>query len=147
MNNEAILLSIQPRFAKKILAGEKKVELRRMRPRVQGGDLVIIYASSPVMAVIGSFIVDHVVAKRPRDLWPIVKESACISREEFETYYEGCTVGVGIFISKARPTGTPLRLEKIRQIWPDFHPPQGYRYLKSMSGRQGIFVSVLRKKE
>ena len=145
MNNEAILLSIQPKYAKKILAGEKKVELRRIRPRIQEGDLVIIYASSPVMAVIGSFIVDHVITKHPRDLWHIVKESACISQEEFETYYEGCKVGIGIFISKVRPAGIPLKLEEIREIWPDFHPPQGYRYLAPIGGRVNIFLPILKK--
>ena len=144
MNKNAILLSIRPKYAGKILTGEKKVELRRICPRVQQGDLVIIYASSPLMAVTGSFVVDRVVTKHPEELWPIVRQSACISQKEFDTYYKGSTLGVGIFVSKVRSTNTPLRLAQIRKLWPDFHPPQGFRYLTQTTGRLNIFLSILK---
>ncbi len=146
MQKNAILLSIQPRYAKKIFEGEKKVELRRIRPNVRNGDLVIIYASSPVMAVMGSFSVDHVMMKRPRDLWPFVEQKACVSREEFDSYYKGSRLAVGIFFSDARTVDNPLRLQEIREMWPDFHPPQGYRYLASMNSGADIFLSVMKWK-
>jgi predicted transcriptional regulator len=143
MPENAILLSVQPRYAKKIFEGKKKVELRRIRPNVQHGDLVIIYASSPVMAVMGSFSVDHVMMKHPRDLWPFVEQKACISREEFNRYYRGSRFGVAIFLSDARPVNKPLRLEEIREAWPNFRPPQGFRYLASMDQKSEIFVSAI----
>jgi predicted transcriptional regulator len=144
MPKNAILLSVQPRYAKKIFEGRKKVELRRIRPNVQHGDLVIIYASSPVMAVMGSFSVDHVMMKRPKELWPFVEHKACVSREEFDRYYRGSTLGVAIFFLDARTVNKPLRLEEIREIWPDFHPPQGYRYLASMNCNVDIFLSAMK---
>lgn len=143
MKGNAILLSVQPKYVEKIFAGEKKVELRRICPRVQRGDLVIIYASSPVMAVLGSFMVDHVVTKHPRELWPVVEHFACISRKEFDMYYRGSRFGVAIFFSKARPINEPLRLGEIRKRWPEFHPPQGYRYLASMDNQVNIFLSAV----
>jgi len=144
MAKNAILLSVQPRYAKKIFEGKKKVELRRIRPNVQHGDLVIIYASSPVMAVSGSFSVDHVMMKRPKELWPFVEHKACVSREEFDRYYRGSRLGVAIFFSDARTVDKPLRLEEIREIWPDFRPPQGYRYLASMNCNVDIFLSAMK---
>ena len=62
MIGNALLLSIHPEYAEKIFDGTKRVELRRVRPRLQNGDLVIVYVSSPVKAVCGAFRVDNVVA-------------------------------------------------------------------------------------
>ncbi|WP_237302536.1 ASCH domain-containing protein [Streptomyces sp. S063] len=47
----ALLLSLHPRFATAILNGEKTVELRRQRVAVPPGTPVIIYATSPTMAL------------------------------------------------------------------------------------------------
>lgn len=144
MKGNPILLSVQPKFVEKIFTGEKKVELRRIRPRVQKGDLVIIYASAPVMAVFGSFKVDHVVTRHPSQLWPVVEHSACVSRKEFDTYYRGSRLAVAIFFSKARPVNEPLKLGEIRERWPEFRPPQGYRYLASMDDQVNTFLSAIK---
>src|SRR5438552_3893096 len=39
----ALLLSIRPKHAEKIFDGIKTVELRRIRPRLQRGDLVLVF--------------------------------------------------------------------------------------------------------
>lgn len=52
--DHALFVSVKPRFAEKILAGEKSVELRRVRPSVTPGTLVIFYASSPTREVVGT---------------------------------------------------------------------------------------------
>ena len=46
-------MSLRPRFAYAILSGAKTVELRRMRVSATPGTTIIIYASSPVMSVVG----------------------------------------------------------------------------------------------
>lgn len=132
MIEDAIFLSIKPRYAEEILAGRKTVELRRVCPRVSDGSLVVLYGSSPTKAVLGTFWVDRVVSTSPEDLWPLVEDSAGISREEFDAYYDGARQGVGIFIRSAQAAHTPYQLHELRLEWPDFHPPQAYRYLKSM---------------
>jgi predicted transcriptional regulator len=48
-----LLLSLRPRFAQAILDGTKTVELRRTRVSAPPGTLLVLYASSPVMAVVG----------------------------------------------------------------------------------------------
>lgn len=129
MRKSALLLSIRPRHAEKILDGTKTVELRRVLPRIRKGDLVLIYASSPVKALIGTFKVDKVVTDRPRQLWDIVQDKAGITRKEFNAYYAGASEGYGIFFSDVLSLHKPLNLETLRQEWPSFHPPQGYCYL------------------
>ncbi len=133
MTKNTILLSIQPKHVGKILAGKKKVELRRRRPRIQTGDYVIIYASFPVMAISGFFIVERVITGPPKELWPSVKHFACVTRKEFDRYYEGSRFGVAIYFSEVQTFNDPLKLSDIREFWPEFNPPQGYRYFSSLN--------------
>ena len=135
---------MRPRYAQDILSGKKKVELRRVRPRVQRGDLVVIYASSPVMAVLGIGFVSSVVTRAPGDLWPMVEHGACISREEFDAYFRGSKLSVALFLSGTRPLRKPLGLGEIREVWPEFRPPQGYRYLASMKHGADSFLNRIR---
>lgn len=68
----------------------------------------------------------------PEELWDVVGESAGVSREEFDAYYDGAKQGVGIFVKSVHPVDEPFGLADLRRHWPEFHPPQGYRYLRSM---------------
>ncbi|WP_416671339.1 ASCH domain-containing protein [Egbenema bharatensis] len=129
MSGRILLLSIRPEYADKIFRGIKKVELRRTRPRLCGGDLVIVYASSPRKALIGVFEVQRVIQKPLEDLWEEVQEKAGISYQDFCSYYEGVSIGCGIFLSKACYFHEPVNLERLRQEWDNFRPPQSYRYL------------------
>lgn len=60
-----LLPSIPPRFTDSILDGTKTIELRRTRPRVAPGDPVLIYACSPVKAIVGSFVVEELIQAYP----------------------------------------------------------------------------------
>ncbi|MEH2144540.1 ASCH domain-containing protein [Nostoc sp.] len=130
MSSRVLLLSVRPKYAEKIFEGLKEVELRRIRPRIQEGDLVIVYASSPKKALIGAFEVHKVVQKPLEDLWDEVSEKAAISYSEFCLYYRGLSVGCGIFFEKTYNFPRPVQLEILRQEWNNFRPPQSYRYLK-----------------
>ncbi|WP_045056246.1 ASCH domain-containing protein [Aliterella atlantica] len=130
MANTIILLSIKPEYANKIFDGMKVVELRRIRPKLEEGDLVIVYASSPKKALIGAFEVEKVVQKPLLELWKEVKEIAGISYKEFRSYYKGLSVGCGIYLNKTHHFSQPIELERLRQEWNNFQPPQSYRYLK-----------------
>lgn len=129
MSCNFILFSIRPRYANKILQGNKTVELRRNCPRAKKDDLVLIYASSPMKALIGAFKVDRIVEKPPQDLWHIVKQYAAISRKEFDAYYTGAPVGFGIFFNEVHGFREPVKLQRLREWWSSFHPPQRYCYL------------------
>lgn len=129
MQRNVLLLSIRPEYAEKIFDGTKKIELRRVRPRLDQGDLVIVYASSPKKALLGSFEVEHVIEKLVINLWNDVKKEAGINLKDFFNYYEGKSVGFGIRLKNIQNFHPPVELERIRQEWSDFRPPQGYRYL------------------
>ncbi len=131
MTNKILLLSIRPEHAENIFAGIKKVELRRMRPKVEKGDWVWVYVSTPVQSLLGAFQVDRVVSDTPRRLWKLVQQEASITRCQFDDYYEGAETGHGIFLAKIKKLATPIHLAVLRTVWKEFHPPQSFRYLTS----------------
>ncbi len=129
MQNCVLLLSVRPEYAQKIFGGTKTVELRRILPRIAKGDLVLVYVSSPVKAVMGAFTVDQVIDQRPEALWRMVEGKAGLTRREFKAYFSGASRGCGIFFTDVLSLQKPVTLQSLRERWPAFQPPQGYCYL------------------
>ena len=127
----ALLMSVRPKYAEKILQGMKTVELRRMRPSVSRGDLLLLYVSSPVKEVKGMSVIDRVTSSRPDKLWKQIRHKASITKDEFDSYFEGAEVAVAIHFSYVKRFALPVALPSLREFWPGFRPPQSYRYLTS----------------
>lgn len=129
MPDNPILLSVRPQYAEKIFEGSKTVELRRVRPKyINKGTLVLIYVSSPVKSLSGAFKIDRIVEKTPSKLWGMVHKKAGVTRKEFNAYYKGVSIGIGIFFSEFFPLSKPIELQDLKQKTSAFHPPQGFRY-------------------
>jgi predicted transcriptional regulator len=126
-----LFISVKPEFAKKIIAREKKIELRKVKPRVKIGDYVIIYASSPVKSVIGFGMVQQIIETSPKQMWEKHSSILGIDKSQFDEYYEGKERAIGIKIRKIQQI-TPIPLEDLRNITPNFQPPQIYRYVSDM---------------
>lgn len=130
MYSNGIFLSIRPKYANKIFEGTKTVELRRVRPKhIKKGSLVLIYVSSPVKSLAGAFMIDEVIEQPIKELWKSVSSKAGVTHEEFNSYYDGVSKGIGIFFSEVYPLNEPIELKKLREEMVGFHPPQGFRYV------------------
>ncbi len=129
MPTNALLLSIQSKYAEKIFSGKKRVELRRVRPRLERGDVVFVYVPSPQKALVGAFEVKRVIEGIPQHFWTDVKQDAGMTLEEFQKYYAGRSLGFAIFLSKTWTFSRPVNLDSLKRMWPEFQAPQGYRYL------------------
>ena len=133
MNGSALLLSIKPRYADAIFTRQKRVELRRVRPRVGPGDLVLVYVSSPRCALEGAFLVERVLKAAPSALWKHVSSQAGLSRDEFEGYFGTREMAYAIVIQKVWRLA-PVTLSTMRRA--QIRPPQSYQYLdKSTAAR------------
>lgn len=135
----SLLVSIKPKYSAQILGGSKQIELRRTRPRVSQGELVLIYESSPTMALVGYAIVGAIISATPKSLWPRVREWAGITRIEFESYFDGAMHGFGIKLIDVGSLRKPVHLNELRKQWKGFHPPQTYKYLSKYQ-TQEIFT-------
>lgn len=127
--NHALLLSIRPQYVASIFARTKRVELRRVRPRLQAGDLVIVYESEATKGIVGAFTVKGVTEAKPENIWRKHKDEAGVSKKEFDAYFSGVDVGYGIQIGAAWQLDSPILLSTLRQRRTGFRPPQSYHYL------------------
>jgi len=125
--NKALLLSIKPRFADAIFEGTKTFELRKVRPKLVAGDLVLVYVTTPRCRLEGAFKVGAVLEMPPEKLWLRVSGKCGVTRAEFMTYYSEKSTAFAIGVAEAWQLETAVGLNKLRTE--EIVPPQGYRYL------------------
>ena len=127
-SNHALLLSIRPRFADSIFTGTKTVELRRVKPRLEAGDLVVVYASGATKGIVGAFEVAGVTAATPGSLWRRYNGGSGLSKGEFDAYFVGASVGYAVQVGKYWRLAEPIPLKTLRKRHAGFRPPQSYHY-------------------
>lgn len=109
--------------------GRKTIEIRRQRPDVKPGTLGLIYSSSPIQAVVGSFRVDEILTGTLEGLWLMAQGDAYISRENFDSYFADAELGHALKVSCAQRLPNPIELSRLRVIWPGCNPPRSFGYL------------------
>jgi predicted transcriptional regulator len=127
-HERALLLSVRPRFAESITTGAKSAEVRRRRLGVDPGTPVIIYATMPIAAVVGTARVAAISPGRPSDLWSRYHQQMDMSREEFDNYLKGVSIGYVLTIIDPQRLKMPLALSYLRAS-ADFQPPRSFQYL------------------
>jgi predicted transcriptional regulator len=126
-----ILVSIQPRYASKILDGRKTVELRRRFPDPGAmGALALIYSSSPVCAIVGFARIKQVARLPLSKIWKEFGAAACISKNEFKAYFKGLQSGYVISFENVQPLTPCVAAEELERRF-GIVPPQSYRYVGS----------------
>lgn len=105
------MLSIYPEYVEKILNGSKRFEFRRRLPcALFGGTRVVIYATAPISAVVGEFLIGEHLALPPSQLWAVSSEFAGIDRDKFDTYFDGVDVAHALSIVSPTRYDQPRRL-------------------------------------
>ena len=109
------MISIKPRFASSILAGQKTVELRRRFMNLPNGSKLWIYSTLPVGAMVAVATLHETIRDIPAELWMKYNDRIGIPRYEFDAYFEGCELGVALELCDVKKI-TPIKLDKIREI-------------------------------
>lgn len=139
---KAVLISIRPDWVEKILSGEKTLEVRKTRPKLEAPFKVYIYCTNSGVAmgmrgkhgkVIGEFACDNIATynydycPHPEigmdydcgDSWWEIDdedlESACLSEKEFRYYAFGRKEMYGWHISNLEIYDTPKELPQFRK--------------------------------
>lgn len=123
-----LLLSLRPRFANAILAGTKTIEIRRRPVNAASGTPVILYASSPLRAVVGTARLASVDTHDPDTAWHRYRRTFGLSRDEYDAYLDGVTSVYLLRLQRVNRLNEPLPLQDLRQDAP-FQPPQSFRYI------------------
>ena len=126
-----MLLSIKPKFAEEILAGAKRFELR-VSPGIPPGARIILYASSPVKAIVGEFTAGRVVVGSYEDLVMAVTAipSHGLSDEDFSYIRNRKKTPAAIEVLNPVRYCRSIPLNELRRVGLK-NPPRSYIYLKS----------------
>ena len=122
-----ILISVKPAFANLIVAGVKKVELRRSFPITAEGKKSYIYSSSPTKAVIGECYISKVEKLPINEIWKRYSEDSMIGWSDFKSYFSGKEYGFAISFKKHKryEKSMALRSNKFSMA----RPPQSFCYM------------------
>ena len=120
-----VLMSIKPKFSKKILDGTKIFELRKkiFKEKIEK---VIIYESSPTKKVVGEFIIDKIISDTPQNIYLNYKEYLGIAEKEYFEYFKDTNIAHAIKIKKVIKYDKELTLEDFNII----KAPQSYQYIE-----------------
>ncbi|WP_332604742.1 hypothetical protein [Acinetobacter sp. ESBL14] len=122
----AVLLSIKPKFADAIFAGEKKYEFRKAIFKDKSIKVIYVYASAPISKVVGTLYVDEILARQPTLLWEATSEDAGISEDYFYEYFANRKLGYALKVERAKLFDEPKLLQDMFGI---SHPPQSFCYV------------------
>lgn len=102
---KSILISINPKWCEKIASGEKTIEVRKTRPRLETPFKCYIYRTKGTVLhlinnkwtnmsvggkVIGEFVCDNIVELAPINRAPDnLEDLACLTREQIVEYIKG----------------------------------------------------------
>lgn len=131
--SRTLVMSLRPVFAEMMVRGEKTVEFRRRFSRGHAGAKVLFYVSNPVRALMLCARISHVDLIETEELWRTYRDRGGISRETFAEYFAGVDEGYALSLENVQPLKTPVSLQRLRNAWPAFHPPQAFQVLTADS--------------
>lgn len=122
-----LLLSLYPKYSKKVKDGEKKYEFRKkINKFVKPGTLVAIWETRPKSEINCIFEIGIVDKGATTDLWEKYGKLSGITKEYFDTYFKGKGYGYAIEIKELWVLDSPIKMSMIREQLPSFNPPQSY---------------------
>jgi predicted transcriptional regulator len=129
-SNDLLIVSVKPEYAKKILNGEKTIELRKCAPkRVGENDYILIYVTAPVKELWGIYKIENIIKENPNDLWKNHGKQTGLKKHEFYDYFKDNVKAFGIQLQQVgNPLISPIKLDSLRSLIPGFTPPQTYSY-------------------
>lgn len=153
--SRAVLISIRPKWCEKIADGEKTIEVRKTRPKLETPFRCYIYRTKGIVphiingkwvkievggTVVGEFVCDKIYELAPLNHAPDdVEQMACLTREEIVQYLRG--VGYGWHISNLRIYDHPRDLWEFTVLRktkyglapvPITRPPQSWKYVEEL---------------
>lgn len=123
-----VLISVHPFFAAEIAAGRKRVEFRR-RWANKPTDVLVVYATAPIKAIVAVVEVAEVRRDSNAQLWEICKSfGGAITRTRLREYMHDLDQGVALLLGRLFVPKIEIRPQVA--FGGNFVPPQSYRYLQ-----------------
>ena len=121
-----VLLSVNPKYAAKIVDGEKKYEFRRRIFKRKDIEQIYIYSTSPVSKITGVITIKEILEGSTEEIWEKCSSYSGITEEEFFCYFEDKEKAFAIEIEDVKVFTEPV---DPYTIFDRFSPPQSFCYL------------------
>lgn len=132
-NQNILVISVKPEYARKILSGDKTVELRKSAPQKVGvNDFLFLYVTSPVMELWGIYKIENIIKDTPQNLWEGYGSETGITKTEYTNYFINSKKAYGIQLKEVKSFyNLSIKLDDLKKVIPGFMPPQTYSYINS----------------
>lgn len=120
-----ILISIKPKYVKKILNGTKRYEFRTKAAKEDVSSM-IIYSTSPTMKVVAEAQILDVLEMNPNELWTETKKYGGIKKKDFDNYFKNRKVGYAYKLGEIKVFNEPQTLNDYGLSF----APQSFVYIK-----------------
>jgi predicted transcriptional regulator len=139
-----LLISMKPRFAEKVVAREKTVEIRKRFSAKWIGCQVAIYATEPKGALVGEAIIRDVISGSPEDIWSRYGTQVACTWEEYRDYAASSERVFAIQLQDVHPYIGSISIEQAEfLVKGELRPPQSYLELGTKKpGRWSEAVSI-----
>jgi predicted transcriptional regulator len=126
-----ILISIKPKYAERIIAGTKLVEVRKRFSQRWLGCRAVLYGSHPLRSLVGEATISTISWGSPAQIWSTFGPRIGIERREFEEYAGSCSELSAIELGDVTPYAEPVGLAQLSHLTnTDLRPPQSFCKLK-----------------
>lgn len=108
-----ILMSINPIYADKILSGTKKYEYRKVKAKKDKVNIIVIYATYPIMKVVGEVEVKDILEETPEKLWNVTKKYSGVTKQFYDNYFNKSSKAIAYKLGKIEKYDEPKKLEDV----------------------------------
>lgn len=136
------LFSIRPIYARAVLSGAKRYELRRGEvDGISPGDTVFLYVSGREQRIEGLFRAGRVFRGTPHEVWKLVASdpTSGVGRDAWP-YIAGSKSATAIEVLSPCVFSRQPTLREIRSVFPRWSPPLSYC---SLNEKEPVFVLFL----
>ena len=110
------------------------VELRRTEPKIVVPTRALLYATTPVRALLGTCVITSVESANLAVLWREYGSRTALLYQEFQQYFEGVAVGTALTLTDPRQFSRIVPLQDLRAKPRSFRPPQSFAYVDTKTG-------------
>jgi len=142
--SDKILLSMRPRYAERVFARTKQVEIRKKFSRRWQGRQAVVYGTQPLGALMGEVTMSEITVGPPTEIWERYGSRVGCTYEELRDYVGSSAEVYAIELANANPYTAPVGIAQISHlINEDLHPPQSFLNVKmDAGGPWGKAISV-----